>query len=80
MSDTTRLPRYLIITELAGGILVLLSIVLINCTGRLPGGRQPETGKNHPDSRHPAYPAGRDNSGVPDAQGYIDRFTGKEIT
>ena len=36
MSDTTRLPRYLIITELAGGILVLLSIVLINCTGRLP--------------------------------------------
>lgn len=37
MSDTTRLPRYLIITELAGGILVLLSIVLINCAGRLPG-------------------------------------------
>lgn len=38
MSDTTRLPRYLIIAELAGGILVLLSIVLINVTGLLPGG------------------------------------------
>ncbi len=37
MSDTTRLPRYLIIAELAGGILVLLSIVLINSPGRLPG-------------------------------------------
>ena len=38
MSDTTRLPRYLIIAELAGGVLVLLSIVLINSHGRLTGG------------------------------------------
>ena len=38
MSDTTRLPRYLIIAELAGGILVLLAIVLINIPGHQSGG------------------------------------------